>query len=74
MAASSSSRKVNIPASARSGLLLLLLGALMVGLGSYFERGAVSLYGLVIAVVGFLVYIISSVKLAKQNKKRRSKA
>lgn len=74
MAASSSSRKVNIPASARSGLVLLLLGALIVGLGSYFDRGALSLYGLVTAIAGFLVYIISSVKRARHDKRRRSKA
>ena len=36
MVASPSSKKVNMPAAARSGLVLLLLGALIVGLGSYF--------------------------------------
>ncbi|MDW0314959.1 MAG: hypothetical protein QN716_06255 [Nitrososphaeraceae archaeon] len=66
---SSPSRKVNIPGSARTGLVLLLLGALLVGIGSYFDRGALSLYGLIIAVGGFLLYILTSIKRARQNKR-----
>jgi 4-hydroxybenzoate polyprenyltransferase len=69
MAASPSSRKVGIPLAARSGLVLLLLGALIVALGSYFERGGISLYGLVIAVAGFLVYILASIRRGRENKK-----
>jgi hypothetical protein len=69
MVASPSSKKVNIPAAARSGLVLLLLGALIVGLGSYFERGGLSFYGLIIAVAGFLIYIITSINRTGQNKK-----
>ena len=65
---SSPSRKVNIPGSARTGLALLLLGAFLVGIGSYFDRGALSLYGLIIAV-GFLLYILTSIKRARQNKR-----
>ena len=69
MVASPSSKKVNMPAAARSGLVLLLLGALIVGLGSYFGRGGLSFYGLIIAVAGFLIYIITSIKRSRQNKK-----
>lgn len=69
MVASPSSKKVNIPAAARSGLVLLLLGALIVGLGSYLGRGGLSFYGLIIAVAGFLIYIITSIKRSRQNKK-----
>lgn len=67
MVASSSSKKVNMPAAARSGLVLLLLGALIVGLGSYLGRGGLSFYGLIIAVAGFLIYIIASIKRSRQN-------
>lgn len=75
MATSSSpSRKITIPASARAGLVLLLVGALMVGMGSYFDRGALSLYGLIMAIGGFLIYIVSSVARARRNKKTGLKA
>jgi hypothetical protein len=47
MTTSSRSRKIKIPGSARAGLVLLLMGAIIVGVGSYFDRGALSLYGLI---------------------------
>jgi hypothetical protein len=71
---SSPSRKITIPASARAGLVLLLLGALMVGIGSYFDRGALSLYGLIMAIGGFLIYIVSSITRARRNKRTGLKA
>jgi hypothetical protein len=71
---SSPSRKITIPASARAGLVLLLVGALMVGMGSYFDRGALSLYGLIMAIGGFLIYIVSSVARARRNKRTGLKA
>ncbi|HEU4824087.1 MAG TPA: hypothetical protein VFS97_11735 [Nitrososphaeraceae archaeon] len=75
MATSSSpSRKITIPASARAGLVLLLVGALMVGMGSYFDRGALSLYGLIMAIGGFLIYIVSSVARTRRNKRTGLKA
>jgi hypothetical protein len=69
MTTSSRSRKINIPGSARTGLVLLLLGAIIVGLGSYFDRGALSLYGLIMGIGGFLIYIVSSVTYARRNKR-----
>ena len=66
---SSRSRKINIPGSARAGLVLLLLGAIIVGLGSYFDRGALSLYGLIMGIGGFLLYIVSSVTYKSRNKR-----
>ena len=75
MATSSSpSRKITIPSSARAGLVLLLIGALMVGIGSYFDRGALSLYGLIMAIGGFLIYITSSIARARRNKRTGLKA
>ena len=69
MTTSSRSRKISIPGSARAGLVLLFMGALIVGLGSYFDRGALSLYGLIMGIGGFLTYIVSSVTHARRNKK-----
>ncbi|MFZ0648887.1 MAG: hypothetical protein WAM27_11775 [Nitrososphaeraceae archaeon] len=69
MTASSRSRKINIPGSARAGLVLLLLGAIIVGLGSYFDRGALSLYGLIMGIGGFLLYIVSSITYKSRNKR-----
>jgi membrane-bound ClpP family serine protease len=69
MTTSSRSRKINIPGSARAGLVLLLLGALIVGLGSYFDRGALSLYGLIMGIGGFLIYIVSSITYTRRKKR-----
>ena len=64
-----SSKKISMPASARAGLALLLLGAIVVGLGSYFDRGAFSLYGLILGIGGFLIYIVSSITIARRKKR-----
>jgi hypothetical protein len=69
MTTSSRSKKINIPGSARAGLVLLLLGAIIVGLGSYFDRGALSLYGLIMGIGGFLLYIVSSITYKSRNKR-----
>jgi hypothetical protein len=69
MTTSSRSRRINIPGTARAGLVLLFMGALIVGLGSYFDRGAISLYGLIMGIGGFLIYIVSSVTYARRNKR-----
>ena len=69
MTTSSRSRKINIPGSARAGLVLLLLGAIIVGLGSYFDRGALSLYGLIMGIGGFLIYIVSSIIYTSRRKR-----
>ena len=73
MTTSSRSRKIKIPGSARAGLVLLLMGAIIVGVGSYFDRGALSLYGLIMGIGGFLIYIVSSVTHARRNKRTRLK-
>jgi hypothetical protein len=69
MTTSSRSRKINMPGSARAGLVLLLLGAIIVGLGSYFDRGSLSLYGLIMGIGGFLLYIVSSITYKSRNKR-----
>jgi hypothetical protein len=57
-----------MPAAARAGLSLLIVGAIFVGLGSYTHRGGFSLYGLPMVIAGFLLYIISSIIIARKKK------
>jgi hypothetical protein len=54
-------KKVDMPGAARAGIGLLILGAILVGLGSYLERGSVSFYGLIMAAGGFVLYMASSI-------------
>lgn len=51
------------------GLTLLLIGAILVGVGTYVNRGAVSLYGLILVIIGFSTYMISSIVSARKNRK-----
>jgi hypothetical protein len=50
-----------MPGSARAGIGLLIIGALLVAFGQYLERGALSLYGLIIVACGFALYMITSI-------------
>ncbi len=52
---------MRMPGSARAGIGLLIMGAILVGLGQYWERESLSLYGLIVAASGFALYMISSV-------------
>jgi membrane-bound ClpP family serine protease len=65
---SSSKRKTQMPATARAGLSLLIVGAIFVGVGSYTHRGGFSLYGLPMVMVGFALYLISSITMARRKK------
>lgn len=58
-----------MPGSARMGLTLLLIGAILVGVGTYVNRGAVSLYGLILVIIGFSTYMISSIIVARRKRK-----
>jgi hypothetical protein len=51
------------------GLTLLLIGAILVGVGTYVNRGAVSLYGLILVIIGFSIYMVSSIVSARKNRK-----
>ena len=72
MSSSSSKRKTQMPATARAGLSLLIVGAILVGVGSYTHRGGFSLYGLPMVIVGFSLYIVSSIIMVKRKKRRPS--
>jgi hypothetical protein len=55
-----------MPAAARTGLALLIVGAIFVGVGSYSHRGGFSLYGLPMVMVGFSLYLVSSIINARK--------
>ena len=61
-----SKRKIQMPAPARAGLSLLIVGAIFVGLGNYTHRGGFYLYGLPMVIAGFLLYMISSIIIARK--------
>jgi hypothetical protein len=56
----SSKKKIQMPGAARAGIGLLIVGALVVGLGQYWQRDALSLYGLAMAIGGFVLYMAAS--------------
>jgi membrane-bound ClpP family serine protease len=59
--------------SARAGIGILIMGALLLGIGYYQERGALSLYGLIMTISGFSLYMISSIYTSIKNKRYGSK-
>jgi hypothetical protein len=52
----------------RLGIALLAVGAIIVGLGTYYDRGAISLYGLLFVVTGFVLYFASSIITYKKTR------
>jgi uncharacterized membrane-anchored protein len=65
------SKKIQIPGSARTGLALLFVGAIFVGIGTYLNRGAHSLYGLIMVIGGFSLYMISSFVVTRKRNRRK---
>jgi uncharacterized membrane protein YedE/YeeE len=61
-------KKVQMPGTARAGISLLIVGALLVGFGQYLERGALSLYGVIMVAGGFILYMTASI-IAKRRAK-----
>ena len=51
----------NIPKYVRVGMLLLVMGAIIVGIGTYLSKGSLSLYGLIMAICGFVIYFAASI-------------
>ena len=68
MAALSAKKKIQMPGAARAGIGLLIAGALVVGLGQYFQRDSVSLYGLAMAIGGFVLYLAASIIAKKRSR------
>ncbi len=52
---------MQMPGAARAGIGLLILGAIVVGLGQYFDRDAFSLFGLAMVISGFVLYMAASI-------------
>jgi hypothetical protein len=57
----------SIPRYARIGMVLLVMGAIVVGIGTYLSKGSLSLYGLLMAICGFIIYFASSIASRKKN-------
>jgi membrane-bound ClpP family serine protease len=53
----------------RIGIALLVVGAIIVGIGTYYDRGALSLYGLIFVIAGFILYFSTSIVASKKLKK-----
>jgi uncharacterized membrane protein YedE/YeeE len=51
-----SNKKPRMSSFTRLGIALLVVGALIVGIGTYYDRGAISLYGLFLVIGGFVLY------------------
>ena len=68
-----SATKIQMPTAARFGLSLLLVGAIFVGIGSYTHKGGFTLYGLPIAILGFLLYMFSSIITARKKRSKPTK-
>jgi len=56
-----SKKKVQMSGFARIGVGLLIIGALLVAFGQYGGREAVALYGVIIVVAGFVLYMAASI-------------
>jgi hypothetical protein len=59
-----------VPGPIRVGIALLILGAIVVGLGTVLNRDALSLYGFIVVVCGFFLYFASSIYIKKQEKSK----
>ncbi len=57
-----------MPGSARVGLVLLVLGAVIVGTGTFTDREVLSIYGFVMVIMGFSLYMITSIYVKKRIK------
>jgi membrane-bound ClpP family serine protease len=57
----------SIPKYVRLGMLLLVMGAIIVGIGTYLSKGSLSLYGLIMAICGFIIYFASSIASRRKN-------
>jgi phage shock protein PspC (stress-responsive transcriptional regulator) len=61
--------RMRMPGAARTGIGLLVVGGIVSGLGQYYQRDAMALYGLVIVACGFVLYMASSI-YAKRTARR----
>ncbi|MGZ5499937.1 MAG: hypothetical protein ACXWEW_02150 [Nitrososphaeraceae archaeon] len=64
-------KKKEMPSPARAGIAILVLGAILLGIGYYQDRGALSLYGLIMSICGFSLYMISSIYISRKNNQEK---
>ena len=64
-------KKKEMPGAARAGIAILVLGALLLGIGYYQDRGALSLYGLIMSICGFSLYMISSIYISRKSNQEK---
>lgn len=63
-------KKKRMAGPLRVGITLIILGGLLVGLGGFFHREAVSIYGFVVVVCGFVLYFASFFYLSRLEKNK----
>jgi len=56
-----SKKKVQMSGFARIGIGLLIMGALLTAFGQYSGREAVAVFGVVMVVCGFVLYMAASI-------------
>jgi Zn-dependent protease with chaperone function len=64
-------KKKEMPGAARAGIAILVLGAFLLGIGYYQDRGALSLYGLIMSICGFSLYMISSIYISRKSNQEK---
>lgn len=63
-------KKRKMPGPLRVGIALMILGAVLVGFGSLFNRESISIYGFVVVVGGFFLYFVSYYYLNRLQKRQ----
>lgn len=61
-----SKKKMRMSGFARIGIGLLMIGALLAAFGQYSEREAVAVFGVVMVVCGFVLYMAASIIAKKR--------
>jgi uncharacterized membrane protein YedE/YeeE len=58
-----------VPTTVRTGIALLIVGAIIVGIGTTLNKEPLSVYGFIVVVSGFFLYFTSSLYLKRQESK-----
>ncbi|HUG96879.1 MAG TPA: hypothetical protein VMJ94_05005 [Nitrososphaera sp.] len=61
-----SKKKMQMSGFARIGIGLLIIGALLAAFGQYSEREPIAVFGVVMVVCGFVLYMAASVVAKKR--------
>lgn len=67
-------KKKKMAGPLRAGIALIILGAILVGLGSLIGRESMSVYGFIVVVGGFFLYFVSYYYLDMLHKRNTSKS